>query len=169
MAATNYPNILAGQRITAALLNSMQPQTVIKPSDQSVTSSTTLVNDNDLVAAVVASATYIFACYLDYEGGTQGSSDLKWQWALPSGATLRYQNIGVGTGGGAVTGATCTGATIVAFGTSGAASLVAASMTGTLVMSTSPGFLQFKWAQNTSSGTATIVHAQSSLSLARVS
>ena len=83
MATTNYPNILAGQRITAALLNSMQPQTVIKPTDQSVTSSTTVVNDNDLVSAVLASATYIFTCYLDYEGGTTGSSDLKWVWSVP--------------------------------------------------------------------------------------
>ncbi len=160
----------AGSRITAALLNEIQPLNVIKPADQSVTSSTTLVNDNALsLPLAVANATYQFACYLDYEGGTLGSSDIKWTWTIPAGATMRYTATYVSTAGTLVASATYLSSTSVVAGTSTAGVLQGATMTGTLLVGATTGTLQLQWAQHTSSGTATIVHAQSGLSLVRVS
>ena len=157
----------AGTRITAALLNSIAPLSVIKPSDQSVTSSTTLVNDSALFLPVVASATYLFDAYLDFEGAAIGTGDLKIEWTVPAGAALRFDLHGLNTASSSFS-STFTDGVTTALGTTGAASLRGALMKGSLVMAATAGNLQLKWAQNTSSATATIVHAQSYVALWRV-
>jgi hypothetical protein len=164
----NVNLIVAGSRITAALLQSVAPMGVIKGADESVTSSTTLQNDNELFVPVIANATYLFDCYLDFEGGTAGASDIQWQWTIGAG-TLRYQAIyaQASSGLGLIAGVTYAGSANVAAGTNGAGSLRGLSMNGTLVTSGASS-LQLQWAQNTSSATATIVHAQSYLSLWRI-
>lgn len=162
-------NFAAGSRILASQLNMIQPIQVIKPTDQSVTSSSTLVNDTALLLPVVASATYEFRCYLNYEGGVNGSSDIKWTWTLPASATLRYTYQTRNTSNAVDSGITNTGGTTGTAGSNGAGTLRGVSMTGTLIGASAPGNLQLQWAQNTISGTATIVHAQSSLTLLRVS
>jgi hypothetical protein len=150
-------------------------QSVVKQADESVTSSTTLQFDNDLTVPIVANASYIFSCYLNYEGNTPTNGDLKWVWVLPTGALLRYNpvytnatstlNVSIGT---TVAGSTVmTG--ILAAGTNGAGNLRGMTMTGSLIVGSTPGSLSLQWAQNTSSGTATTIHAQSTLSLIRVS
>ena len=166
---TAIANINAGARITAAMMQGIAPLAVVKPSDESVTSSTTLQNDNDLVVAVSANASYLFYCYLDYEGGTGGSSDLKFEWVVPSGATLRFSLIGTDASNATLIATTKSDTTAYTLRSAGAATLQAATMVGTLVTSSSSGNLQLEWAQNTSSGTATKVHAQSFLSLWQVS
>jgi len=159
----------AGQKLTAAALDSFAaPLAVIKPSDQSVTSSTTLVNDTALVVPVVASATYLFDCFLDYEGGTLGAADLKISWSVPAGATLRYDQLYRNTSGNPVTWGEGTNGAGNTMGTGGAGTRFAAIMKGSLVMSSTAGSLQLQWAQSTSSATATIVHAQSFLALWRI-
>jgi hypothetical protein len=159
----------AGTRATAAEFDEAQNVTgIIKPADESVTSSVALQNDNDLVMAAVASATYQFDCFLYYEGFTQGSSDIKWTWAIPAGATMVYGVVFVGAGGGlTLSGDVATD--VVTAGTNGAGNIRSILMTGSIVMSSTAGPIQLKWAQNTSSGTATIVHAGSTLTLKRMS
>lgn len=163
-------NFAAGSGLTAAQLNEIQPLQVIKPADQSVTSSTTLVNDTALsLPLAVALATYLFKCYLDYEGGTLGSSDLKFEWVVPSGATMRYGKVYVDTSGTQWCGQGGAAGGTNAVGTNGAGNLHSVLMTGSLVVSSTTGTLQLEWAQNTSNATATIVHAGSIVSLQRVS
>lgn len=164
----NTSLIVAGSRITAALIQSVAPLCVIKAADQSLTSNTTLQNDNALTLPVVAGATYKFWCSLDYEGGTQGSSDIKWTWSLPASATLRYYAPRTTTAGAAAAGGEFTGAQTIAAGTGGTGNLFGTTMTGTLVVSSTAGSITLQWAQNTSNGTATIVHAQSDLTLWRI-
>lgn len=160
--------IVAGSRILAAQIAGIAPLAVIKPTDEPVTSSTTLQNDNDLIVSVAANSTWLFLCMLDYEGGTQGASDIKWLWSIPAGASLRYHGIHDTTGGASVAGTTYTGATTVTSGSNGAGVLKAATMIGSLNVSSSAGSVQLTWAQNSSSGTPTIVHAQSLLALWRI-
>ena len=89
----------AGSSATAAGVNELAARGVVKPTDESVTSSTTLQPDNDLLYALnEVNATYDFVCYLNYEGGTINTSDLKWTWAVPSGAILRYMAFYISTG-----------------------------------------------------------------------
>lgn len=160
-------NIFAGGRVTADDIAGVAPLAVIKGADESVTSSTALQADNALFVPVLAEATYLFECVLDYEGGAQGSSDLKWMWALPAGAALDYAQINLNTSGNlALTNAGSGNRTA---GTNGAGNTLAVTMTGTLTTSAVAGNLQLMWAQNTSSGTPTIIHAPSKLALWQVS
>jgi hypothetical protein len=53
-------------------------------------------------------------------------------------------------------------------GTSGSGNQWTMRMSGTVTVSTTPGTLQLQWAQNTSNGVGTIVHAGSGLLLVRV-
>ena len=164
---TAIASIAAGARITAAMMQGIAPLSVVKPSDESVTSSTTLQNDNDLVVAVSANASYLVFCYLDYEGASAG--DLKFSWSVPTSATMRFTIIGQTAASAAQTAVTGSESTSYTVGADAAATLNAVLMVGTLVVSSSSGSLQLQWAQGTSSGTATKVHAQSVLSLWQVS
>jgi hypothetical protein len=163
------PNWTDGQVLYAAdVVNWLAPLAAVKTSDQSVTSSTTLINDNTLVLTPAVSATYLFICYLDYEGAN-AAGFLKWQWGVPTGANLRYQAVFVGTGGSPAVNLTYAASDVVAAYTLGAGQLCGATMTGTLAMGSTSGNLQLKWAQNASNGVATTVHAQSCLYLQRIS
>jgi hypothetical protein len=162
------PTWSVGQVLSAADVNNwFTPLAVVKPLAQSVTSSTTMVNDNDLVLPVAASVTYEFRCFLNFTAATGG--DLKWTWAVPAGAVLFYQtlhNEGGTTGLSNSTIAYSNGNTIQAAG--GGGIVEAVRMDGTLVTSSTAGTLQLQWAQNTSSGTATIVRDRCHLILRRV-
>lgn len=162
--------IVAGSRILSAAIAAIAPLCVIKAADQTIASQTTPQNDNALLLSLpVASATYIFVCVLDYEGDTQGSSDIKWTWAVPSGTTMRYTASYITTAGAQIATNLLTGGSTQAAGTNGSGQLRGALMIGSIVMSTTTGTLQFKWAQNTSDATGTIVHAQSLLAAWRIS
>lgn len=163
------PVWVPGQILTSSDVNGwLAPSGVVKPSDQSRTSNTTLGNDTDLVVSVLANAKYVFECYLDYEGGTINVSDLKWQWTVPAAATMRYQAFYISTANAIAGGSTQLGSDIITAGTKGAGVLMAVMMRGSVVVSSTAGNMQLTWAQNTSSATATIVHAQSYLQLVRM-
>ncbi|MFJ2477126.1 hypothetical protein ACIOWI_29830 [Streptomyces sp. NPDC087659] len=84
-----------GEVVTAALMNAEirdqmnalrnAEEIVIKPSLESVTSSTTMQNDNHLLASLAANALYKLTAYLAVTGSATG--DFKCAWTLPSGAT----------------------------------------------------------------------------------
>jgi hypothetical protein len=164
---TALTQITAGARITAAILQGIAPLAVIKGADESVTSSATLQDDDALFLSVAANTTWLFRCYLDFEGAN-GAGFLKWGWSVPSGATLRYAANFVGTGGG-LTLTTHAGVDTPAADTTGAGNLQALTMDGTLVVGSNAGTVQLQWAQNASNATATIVHAQSYLALWQIS
>lgn len=161
--------IVTGARIVAAALRGGSPIAVIKPVDQSVTSSTTLANDADLFTGVAASATYLFACYLNYEANTSaGQGFIQYKWNVPSGATMRFTAIGVTSLALVQSATTQQENTAYSLGAGGAGVLQAATMLGSLITAAASGVLQLQWAQVSSSGTATIVHAQSYLALWRI-
>lgn len=163
------PTWTVGEVLSSSDVNTwFVPLAVTKTADQSVTSSTTLVNDNELLLSLAANAVYEFRCTLDYEGGTQGASDLKWGWSVPSGTIMRYTRIGIDTAGASTAGFMTTESSTVAGGTAGAGSLKGVLMDGVIDTGSTAGTLQLKWAQNTSSATATIVHALSKLIAQRV-
>jgi len=142
-----------------------------KAADESVTSSTTLQNDDDIALSVAASATYRLAAYFIYEGGTLGSSDMKIGWTFPSGLTMAYGHIGMTTAGAVNEASVATSSDQTnspAFGSDGAGQNRAAYLFGMVFVSTTAGTLQLQWAQNTSSGTATKMKKGSWVELQRV-
>lgn len=163
------PTWITGQVLTASDVNSwFVPLAAVKTADQSVTSSTTLVNDTQLLVAVAASATYRLDALIYYTGGTTGSSDLKLGWTVPAGTTI--------TGGAdsvanplAVAQVFMTQSSVLFSATNGAGNPFPISLWGTVVTSGTAGNLQLQWAQNTSSATSTIVKTASLLTLLRVS
>jgi hypothetical protein len=169
-----YPAVVAGQPITAALLQSMLPTYVIKGSDQSVTSSTTNVNDTGLLVSVAASATYLITGMLLYSA--HSSADIKLGWSGPSGATFDWiiHAQTTGTGGlataGMVVDRQSIGNSAFPLGGFGAenTTLMTAPLWGRLVTSATAGTFQLNWAQQTSNATASIMRAGSWLRLDRV-
>ena len=66
-------------------------KSVRKSSDQTVTSSTTLVNDSQLKFAVAASETYIFQAWL-YTYAADGTPDIKVTFTGPAGSTVLWSS-----------------------------------------------------------------------------
>lgn len=164
------PSWSVGQVLSASDVNAwFIPLSAIKTADQSVTSSVTFVNDTELFVPIVAVGSYQFECFLYFEGGTAGASDIKWRYIVPTGTTMRYtwtgwNNTGsvARSGDGQIAGDTPSSAS------AGAGNGHGVIMIGTIVAGVNAGNMQLQWAQNTSSGTATIVHAQSCLVLRRI-
>lgn len=169
-----YPSWTAGQKITAALLNAMQPLYVAKPSDQSVTSSTTNVNDTALFLALEANSVYTVSGLLLYSAHQDG--DIRMGWAVPAGATFQWichaQNAG-GTSGistGVVVDLQNAGAGTFPLGgaDTGNTTVMTGLLCGRIVTSGTAGNLQYNWAQRVSSGTASIMRAGSWIQAQRV-
>lgn len=162
-----WPTILAGQEYTANTIQEFAPLLAWKTLDTSRSTTTTLAVDPDLTLPIAVSAYYRFLCYLDYEGAAAGTGDLTWNWLVPAGTTLRYHLIGVNTLLQANVSGTKLASDTPSVGTNGAGVLQAVTMHGTLFTSTTTGSITLNWAQNTSSGTSTIIHAQSYMMLQR--
>lgn len=160
--------INAGQRVTADLLNELVPLNSIKAGDQHYTNQT-LTNDNDLFLAVNANTSYLFQATFFYEGNVNGSSDMKFQWTVPSGSTMSicvpayFFTDGVTHGPSYIT-----ASQVLIVGTNGAGSIRAVSMTGSLVTGNNSGNLQLQAARNSSASVDTIIHAQSFVALQEV-
>lgn len=163
------PTWVTGQVLSASDVNNwFVPLVAVKTANQSVTSSTTLVNDSELVLTPPVSATYFLNLYLEFDGAN-AAGFLKFGWGVPTGALLRYQGVFQGTGGSAAVQNTYTATDTPAANTQGAGNPSGLSMHGTLIMGSTSGVVQFKWAQQASNATATTVYAQSCFMLQRVS
>lgn len=160
---------VAGSRVTALAMNRLYPMIRTKQAAQSVTSSTTLVDDDTLWVPLEADATYLVTLTLAVTGATAG--DVKTAWTIPSGATGQRACLGLA---GASTSATASDASnrsttwtaSVPYGVTTTASTVMED--GTITTAAAAGVLRLQWAQNASSGTATIVEAGSYLQVERL-
>jgi hypothetical protein len=163
------PTWIAGQVLTASDVDSwFVPLVGYKTANQSVTSSTALVNDSALAVALAANAYYWFQNFVVYEGGTLNASDIKWAYTVPAGATLTAGTYYRATTAVAVNWNQINATTVSAAGSNGAGNLLVLNASGTVQTGGTAGNLQMQWAQNTSSGTATIVHSGSVLLATRV-
>lgn len=148
-----------------------QMRFVRKTSDETVTSSTTLQSDDELLFAVGAGETWLFNIYVLYDGPT--AADIKLNLSVPASATYHvggHSNI-PGTAGNDsdlrnLT--TVSSGFDLAFGTPGSSNPILLSLAGCVVVSSTAGDVVLQWAQNTSNGTATRVWANSWLIAYRV-
>ncbi|MFH8369204.1 hypothetical protein [Streptomyces sp. NPDC018031] len=83
--ALPFPQWLAGQRITAAGLNSRNWVRVTQGTDITRISSTTMTNTN-LVITGAAGAEYYFKALIAY--GASIDSDMQWAWSIPGDASM---------------------------------------------------------------------------------
>lgn len=83
-----YPVIRAGLTITTSLLTDMQPDVIVKASQQNAADTTTLANDDELFASLAANAQYRVELHLIHSSHT--SEDFKGDFSLPSGASAAW-------------------------------------------------------------------------------
>ncbi|MDX2697018.1 hypothetical protein [Streptomyces ipomoeae] len=148
---------------------------VRKTADESVTSSTTLQNDNELVLAVSASATYFFRVWLMATDATDANGDIKFAFTFPTGAVCHFSGKGphtllasgaFGDGEYIARNTATSGSTVASYGLT--TSVIGIELTGLLIVSGTAGNLQLQWAQNTSDANATTVQAGSFMTLERI-
>lgn len=157
---------VTGEVLTAADVNTYLVNSVgvRKTANESVTSSTTLQDDDELFVSVAANFTYEVSCMLKYDGATTG--DFKIQWNVPASATFDYSILRLQTG--------ASDATAVALdygqenvdmvmGAIGSGTTATAMILGTLIVAGTAGTFGLKWAQGTSSATATRILTRSML------
>ena len=136
--------------------------TVRKSANESVTSSTTLQNDDELKYEMAANTNYQFEFSILYTGGTAG--DIKFTVTTPSGGDLWAT--GWAPSGGSVSTfgpMTASGTVISGLDALGTTNPTMIYIRGVAMNSSTVGDLQLQWAQNASSGTATTVYAGSFL------
>lgn len=167
------PTWTSGQVLTASDVNTwFVPLAAVKPSDESVTSSTTLQNDDDLFMTVGANSTYLVFAMLYATGASTG--DLKIAFNGPASATFFGAVSGMSAGGTASTDDLVANMEIGdgAAGTFGVSGGVGTprpvTIHGTLIVAGTSGTFRLRWAQGTSDATSTVLKLGSSLVLFRI-
>jgi hypothetical protein len=143
-------------------INSMGPHLIIrKPSDESVVSNITPQNDDHLKMTVGANEVWQCHWALIYDAGTAG--DMRLTFTFPSGR-IDFSAIGADSSGTATfrrwNTATSPATPLDLVGPGG---VICFDLFGVFANGATPGDLQLQWAQNTSSGTATVMKANSTL------
>jgi len=137
------------------------PKAAAKTADESVTSSTTMQDDDYLSFAGVAGATYQVTVNLKITANVSGG--FKWRFVLPASGSGRF--------GTQITSASSDADIDATVGNGITAALTAvnaATLTGYITFGTA-GTAQFQWAQNASFGTATILKRGCNLTAIRIS
>lgn len=137
-----------------------------KVSDQSVTSSTTLVNDTVITWPVDAFGQYIFDLYLAYTGSTTGNLSIG--FGVPTGATMSWCADGLDTGLAYKNVANLTAVSVSAYGCASISAARTVHVSGFLSVDVTAGTFVLKWAQNTSNATSTVMRAGTMGLLTRV-
>lgn len=147
-------------------ISELRPVWARKTSDETVNNSAVLQNDDQLVAAMVASATYRFHLRLIINSGT--TPDFKFTFTLPAGATgsMELFEGSSPTSAATVLQGPFSVTTTVAMSGVGADQIIIAQ--GVIVVSTTAGNAQLQWAQNTATGSNTSVKTNSFLHLQRM-
>jgi hypothetical protein len=156
----------AGEDANSKRLNEEIGWAIRKGADQSVTSSTALVNDTALTWAVDASTNYLFDLQLVCTGNVAGNITIG--FAVPAGSSGGWSAVGLDTSlaykniGNVALGTTS------AFGTAGASIARLIQVCGFLRVDTTPGNFVVRFAQATSNATATTMRAGTVGTLFRV-
>jgi hypothetical protein len=160
-----------GETLTAANFNtyirdnqlSFGPHLIVrKTSDESLSSNTTLQDDDQLLTpSIAANEIWQLTLFVRFQG-TPGN--LKHSFSFPTGGTLVFTSIGANVASTNFAQSTeITASDGAAHDITGASTPRVVIIEAIFLNSTTPGAVTYRWAQNTSSGTATIVKANSTL------
>lgn len=143
---------------------------IVKEQDESIANDT-LQDDNEFWFNINANDVWVFEMVLFVNSGTSNAPDIKWDFTLPSGATIKYGVQALSSASTAING------TQFIFGVTSAATPGSAGVLTTATIETMPvyingtiragsagGIVQFRWAQLvTTGGSPTVVRADSYL------
>lgn len=145
------------------------PPRTVKSLDQDVTSSTTVVDDNDLSLSLLANTDYDILGLLIAEGNTAGDLKIQWSFTTSTGTELNMGGIGPDSPVTSFNGdgiflhradITTSPSGTYTIGTNTGA-WINYLVTGNISVGSSNLTMRLQWAQGTSSGTATRVKARS--------
>jgi hypothetical protein len=145
-------------------------QVVVKSGDESVANDT-LQNDDELFFAVGTNEVWIFEMVLFVNSGTSNTPDIKWDFTIPASATIKYGAQSMSTGATGVNGVQfmfgVETATVLGSGaaiTTATIETMPIYLNGTVRTAGTAGTVQFRWAQNvTTGGSPTVVRIDSYL------
>lgn len=153
----------AWQRLKASDVRAAMTIGADKTADESVTSSTTLQNDDELAIVLPAGMTYTLTGLLVITGAA-GAGGMAVAFTWPGTATVWWSSSGLAVAGGANDNAVrSTSGTSSPFGTNGASSPVPAFISGKIITGSAICTLQLQFAQSVSNATATTMRAGSSV------
>lgn len=143
---------------------------VRKTADESVTSSATLQNDNELAIAIPAAGTYEIDVHLFVTSAANAAGDLRVGATFPAGTmTMAADGLDNSLASGAAGTMTRFAAAITSGVDPGVALGASTTMTYAhikfLFVATASGTFQFQWAQGASNANATTVKANSFLTM----
>jgi hypothetical protein len=156
----------AGMRPTAAQMDSLVPIYARKTSDETIISSSTLQNDDDLAWPVAASAVYEFELHMLASSGT--TPDLKTGFTFPTGMTGALYGIGPDASGTPPAVTFDAGALSAVLNWNGTGGNSHYMLWGILTVAPTAGTLQLQWAQGTLTASNTIMRAGSYGKLTRI-
>lgn len=181
--AEAYPTLLGGQRVTASLLRSMQPQLLRKTADTPRSATTTNTADPHLTFDAEANAVYAWSGWLKYDGAT--AADLVVTFTAPTGALGEWAGHGAGI---TVIGSSSTPTLetdtsrsngymlrtetndVTQFRTYGCLGVgvpLSVFISGTLRMGSTAGTWALAWSQSVSNATATTLYTDSYILMQR--
>lgn len=167
-AASNLSDVANAATARANLGAAAAPLYSTSTADQTVTSSTTLVNATDLSVPVAANAVYEWSAHLRYNASPGG--DIKLGITGPAGATAEWVADALTTG--ATGGVAAVSRTALNIGdTQGGAGVgidTVARPAGRIVTAGTAGTLQIQFAQLAADGTGTVLRAGSYITARRV-
>lgn len=164
---------VAGEKPPAATLNSHIRDNLealngyaVKSADESVTSSTTLQDDNHLTHTIPQAGTYVFDLQLFCTSATDAAGDIKFAFTFPTG-TCHFKANGPDAGitGGTIQTGQWAAIHTATSGTSAIAMGLSSAMGGIeirgILIATASGTLTLQWAQSTSDANASTLKAGS--------
>lgn len=165
---------IASNQITDKRVITRGPTIIRKTADESVTSSTTLQDDNHFTFPVNANEVVLVEGLIVATGHSDG--DVKIALLAPAGTTGRFAGLGPAAAVTNVGATTMSSAAItdfttpdtLTFGVVTASSATAIQVRALLVIGGTAGVVKLQWAQDASNGTATIVETDSYLTCTRV-
>lgn len=164
--------VYAGQKIRAseqqAWMDSVTTIEVYKTIDESVTSSTTLQNDDDLFLPLEANKVYDLEGLLNFTGVV--AADAKFAFTFPTGTSVYVGGLTIDTAGALIPWYqhNVASGTALTIGVAGATSHRPTTVHGTIVVGSTAGTFQSQWAQNVSDPTATVLRAGSKLRILEI-
>lgn len=144
-------------------------QSVVKNTDESVTSSIVLQDDDELFLPLAVNTDYLFEAWIYLTKNASGSGDIQVAFVVPAGAALQWAGINSPD----PSGGSAPKASVVVLASGTAIAFTQTSTPGWIKIfgsvknGAAAGNLQMRWAQNTSNATATVVKAGSFLTTIR--
>lgn len=166
--------VMAGDPVYASDINDLEarfPILVLKGSDEGpVASNITPQDDDELVLPVAASTTYTLEAWIGYSC-TSDAPDFRCDFTIPAGATLVRSVYGLAAASTATSGSVEYSRNPTAGTDDGRGSVngsLSIYVVGTLIVSTTAGSIQFRWAQVNSNAAGITVLANSWMKLTAV-